>query len=105
LFFYNGVDDAIIETTAGDAIALSLVFDCPLYVSEEVLSSCGIQTDDEGNLLPDELPKKKSSKKKKIEPVISLEDLKRMMEEAISNEEYELAAQYRDKITEIENNL
>ena len=41
LVFNNGVDDATIETTAGDAIALSLVFDCPLYVSEEVLSTCG----------------------------------------------------------------
>jgi bifunctional DNase/RNase len=98
LVFNNGVDDATIETTAGDAIALSLVFDCPLYVSEEVLSTCGISTDDEGNLLPDEEPKKK----KKADPVISLEDLKRMMEEAISNEEYELAAQYRDKIAELE---
>lgn len=101
LIFNNGVDDATIETSAGDAIALSLVFDCPLYVSEEVLSSCGIQTDEEGNLLPDK-PKKKT-RKKKADPVISLEDLKRMMEEAITNEEYELAAQYRDKITEMEN--
>jgi len=103
LIFNNGVDDATIETTAGDAIALSLVFECPLYVSEEVLSSCGIQTDDEGNLLPDEEPKrKKATKKKKADPVISLEDLKHMMEEAITNEEYELAAQYRDKIAELE---
>ena len=103
LIFNNGVDDATIETTAGDAIALSLVFECPLYVSEEVLSSCGIQTDDEGNLLPDTETKKKPSKKKKTaEPVISLEDLKHMMEDAIANEEYELAAQYRDKIAELE---
>lgn len=101
LIFNNGIDDATIETTAGDAIALSLVFGCPLYVSEEVLSSCGIQTDDEGNLLPDGEPKKKE-KKKKTEPVISLEDLRHMMEEAITNEEYELAAQYRDKIAELE---
>lgn len=103
LVFNNGVDDATIETTAGDAIALSLVFDCPLYVSEEVLSSCGIQTDEEGNLLPDTEPKPKKSKKK-TEPVISVEDLKHMMEEAIANEEYELAAQYRDKIAEMEKN-
>jgi len=103
LVFNNGVDDATIETTAGDAIALSLVFDCPLYVTEEVLSSCGIQTDEEGNLLPDTEPKPKKSKKK-AEPVISVDDLKHMMEEAIANEEYELAAQYRDKIAEMEKN-
>ena len=95
--FNNGIDDANIETTAGDAIALSLVFDCPLYVSEEVLDVCGIVTDEEGNLVPDEEPKK-SKKKRKAEPVISVEDMRKMMEEAISNEEYELAAKLRDQI-------
>jgi protein-arginine kinase activator protein McsA len=78
------------------------IFSSVFESSEEVLSSCGIQTDDEGNLLPDEKPKRKSGKKKKVEPVISLEDLRHMMEEAITNEEYELAAQYRDKIAELE---
>ena len=106
LVFNNGIDDADIETTAGDAIALSLVFDCPLYVSEEVLDVCGIVTDDEGNIVPDSDEVKKyrktKTKKKNPDPVISLEDMKKMMEEAIQNEEYELAAQYRDKIKEIE---
>lgn len=106
LILNNGVDDAVVETTAGDAIALSLVFGCPLYVSEEVLATCGIQTDEEGNLVPDTEPApKKRTRKKKVtaaDSVISIEDLKRMMEDAIANEEYELAAQYRDKISEIE---
>jgi bifunctional DNase/RNase len=105
LVFNNGIDDADIETTAGDAISLSLVFDCPLYVSEEVLDVCGIVTDEEGNLVADSDEVKKSKKtKKKAEPVISVEDMKKMMEEAIKNEEYELAAQYRDKITELQKN-
>lgn len=97
LIFNNGIDDSTIECTAGDAIALSLVFNCPLYVSEEVLSICGIQTDEDGNLVPDESETKTPKK-----DVISIEDLKRMMQDAISNEEYELAAQYRDKISELE---
>jgi bifunctional DNase/RNase len=106
LVFNNGIDDADIETTAGDAISLSLVFDCPLYVSEEVLDVCGIVTDDEGNLVPDSDESKKNKQtRKKAEPVISVQDMKKMMEEAIGNEEYELAAQYRDKIAEIEQKM
>jgi len=106
LVFNNGIDDADIETTAGDAISLSLVFDCPLYVSEEVLDLCGIVTDDEGNLVPDSDESKKNKKtRKKAEPVISVQDMKKMMEEAIGNEEYELAAQYRDKIAEMEQKM
>jgi bifunctional DNase/RNase len=103
LVFNNGIDDAEIETTAGDAIALSLVFDCPLYVDEEVLEDCGIYTDEEGNLVPDDSVKTPTNNRK--ESIISVEDLKRMMEEAISNEEYELAAQYRDKIAEMEKDV
>lgn len=103
LVMNNGIDDADIETTAGDAIALALVFDCPLYVSEEVLDACGIVTDEQGNLLPDSDEQRKARKEaRKQEPVISLEDMKKMMEDAIANEEYELAAQYRDKIAEMQ---
>ena len=47
--------------------------------------------DGEGNL--------EQSEKK--ERVISVEDLERMMEEAVASEEYQLAAEYRDKIKEI----
>jgi bifunctional DNase/RNase len=96
----NGVDDLEIDTTVGDAIALSLTFDCPLYVTEEVLTICGIQTDDTGNVVEEETKTKKKRKKK--DSVVSIEDLKRMMNEAIGNEEYELAAELRDKITKIE---
>jgi len=93
----NGIDVVEIEMSAGDAIALSLTFDCPLYVTEEVLSVCGIQMDDNGSVVP-----KKSKKSPKRESIVPIVDLKRMMEEAIANEEYELAAELRDKITKIE---
>jgi protein-arginine kinase activator protein McsA len=77
---------------------LALTFDCSLYVTEEVLTTCGIQTDDTGQVVED---KPKKSKKKK-ESVVSIEDLRRMMDDAIRNEEYEVAAELRDKITKLE---
>ena len=106
----NGVDDAEIETTAGDAIALSLVFDCPLYVSEEVLSMCALITDEDGNPVDnheDQLsPEQKDIIDSKLGKQRSLnkEELTKLMNEAVANEDYELAAQYRDKISEIEQN-
>lgn len=105
----NGIDDAEIETTAGDAISLSLVFDCPLYVSEEVLSMCGLITDDEGNPVDnyeDQLtPEQKDIVDSKLgkQRGLSIDELKSLESEAVKNEDYELAAQYRDKINEIEN--
>ena len=91
ILIHNGVDESYIETTAGDAIVLSQVFGCPLYIEEKVLSACGIEMDTEGNLQPDT---------EKKERIVSIEDLERMMQEAEVNEEYELAATYRDKTAE-----
>ena len=105
----NGIYDAEIETTDGDAISLSLVFDCPLYVSEEVLSMCGLITDDEGNPVDnyeDQLtPEQKDIVDSKLgkQRSLSIDELKSLESEAVKNEDYELAAQYRDKINEIEN--
>lgn len=92
--FNNGIDDISVECSCGDAILLSLNFGCPLYVTEEVLSTCGIVVDDEGNFVSEE-PKPEARK-------ISLQDLKVMMEEAISEEDYELAAELRDQISKLE---
>lgn len=102
LVMNNGVDDSVVETTAGDAIALSLVFDCPLYISESILGEFGIESDSQGNLVPTTVKTKKE--KKTDEPIMSIDDLKSMMEQAIANEEYELAAKYRDKIVEMQKN-
>lgn len=93
----NGVDDVEVDTTVGDALSIAVTFGCPIYVTEEVLSSCGIQTDETGAVVPE---KKKKSKKK--ESVVSVDDLRKMMEDAIRNEEYEVAAELRDKISKIE---
>lgn len=93
----DGIDDVDIETTAGDAIALSLVFDCPLYVSEEVLSICGLITDDEGNPVAKDENKESSDKGVRL----SIEELIQLEKESVENEDYELAAQYRDRIEKI----
>lgn len=92
--FRNGIDDISIECSCGDAIILSLNFGCPLYVNEEVIETCGITIDDNGNFISEE---PKTEKRK-----ISIDDLKMMMEDAISNEDYELAAELRDQISKLE---
>ena len=88
----NGSDEMYIECMVGDAIALSLEFSCPLYVTEEVFAVCGVVIDDEGIVI-------ETAKSKKN--VISVEDLEKMREQAILEENYELAAEIRDKINNI----
>jgi len=95
--FSNGIDDIDIEISCGDGIITSLGFDCPLYVSEEVLSTCGITTSEDGELVPDEIGQEEKR-------VVSIVDLKQMMKEALENEDYEIAAELRDKIAKLESN-
>lgn len=99
----NGIDDMEIECTAGDGIALSIVFDCPLYASKEVLELSGVYINDDGTAMDksevedeDEDYEEKPTKR-----VVSIEDLEHMIEDAIRNEEYEIAAEIRDRIEKL----
>ncbi len=93
----NGIDTVSIECTAGDGIAFSQVFECPLYAQEEVLEQIGMEIDTDGNMIPEE-PNTSNQKKGNV---LSIEDMEQMMNEALSVEDYETAAIYRDKIKEL----
>lgn len=95
----NGIEESEIECTAGDGIALSITFNCPIYVSDSVIRSSGILMDDSGVEIEDDgaLPVKYEEPKK----VVSIEDLEQLMKEAEQNEEYEIAAGLRDRIKSI----
>ena len=92
--YSNGIDEIDIEVSIGDAIITSLNFNCPLFVSEEVLSSCGISSNEDGAFVQDE-----SSSEKRV---VSVDDLKQMLKDALDDENYEIAADLRDQIAKIE---
>ena len=91
----NGLDEAGIECTAGDGIALAITFDCAIFVNESVLNASGIIMDENGVASSTKnLPTVVEEPKK----IVSIEDLEHLMREAESNEEYEIAAEIRDRI-------
>ena len=108
LVITNGFDEFEIECSAGDALALSLNFDCPIFVDEKVLESAGITTDEEGNPLEsdtnEEVEKSNEVINKNVKSGVtfSVDELTKLLETAVNNEDYELAAKYRDKISELE---
>lgn len=96
----NGVEEVEIECSIGDGMALSLVYGCPIWVSTEIIESAGISVSEaeveeaEEEDIEDEpapMPKKR----------VSVEDLEHMMQNAIANEEYEIAAEIRDRISKL----
>ncbi|MGQ1787334.1 MULTISPECIES: bifunctional nuclease family protein [unclassified Saccharicrinis] len=88
-----------IDSRTSDAVALSLRFNCPIYTYETIIESAGIvldvSKDKELELDVDEHAAKggesKYSKK-------SLDDLHKLLDEAIGNEDYEKASEIRDEI-------
>jgi len=81
----------IIDSRPSDAIAVALRLNAPILVSEDVLKEAGV--------LEDQLIDEKSKERKSD---ISLKALKEKLNKAIEEEEYEIAAKLRDKISEIE---
>lgn len=87
-----------IDARTSDAIAIGVRFNCPVYTYESILSSAGIQLDDAGEFdAPAELDEVESSEKVGMSS-LSLEELEQQLNEALDNEDYELASRLRDEI-------
>lgn len=102
----NGIDGVEIECTAGDAVAISTIYKCPIYTTIEILENVGILINEDGTVPKDQDIDDIEEDDIEIESpvtkrVVSIEDLEKMMQEAISNEEYEIAAELRDKIQKL----
>jgi bifunctional DNase/RNase len=101
----NGIEELEVDCTAGDGIALSIVYGCPLYVSKEVLDLSGVYINDDGTSMEnsdiEDIDDYEEEVEKTSKRVVSIEDLEHMIEDAIRNEEYEIAAEIRDRIEKL----
>lgn len=94
----NGMDEIEIESSVGDAVILSSLYECSIFVANDVMNSAGVLINDDGTPVSDEEMKEQSESMEKPERKSSLENLERMLESALSNEDYEIAAELRDRI-------
>ena len=94
------VGEIVIDSRPSDAIAIALRTLTPIYISDEVMDSAGIDnfsTESEvvGPITSEELTKEESGE-------TVLENLNEALEKAITEEEYEMAARLRDRIKQLE---
>jgi uncharacterized protein len=87
----NGVTKTHIDARTSDAVALALRFKCPVFTTDKIMSRAGIIVDDEENEDSGNSDKSKYDSFKTPE----LED---MLNNAVTNEDYEEASQLRDEI-------
>ena len=100
-------EEEIIDTRTSDAIAIAVRFQAPIYTYENILDKAGIYLKIEEeislqeNLEPEELEVQLEEAVKSTSGFsdLSLKELNQKLNEAVANENYELAAKIRDEIS------
>lgn len=102
--------EEIIDARTSDAIALAVRFRAPVFTYENILDEAGVQQhirpdkelrsmeSDDDDSLDGLLSQVQSSKSQDFEH-LSIEELNKMLAEAVANENYELAVKLRDAIS------
>ncbi|MBI9042343.1 bifunctional nuclease family protein [Lutibacter sp.] len=95
--------EEIIDTRTSDAIALATRFNAPIFTYENILDKAGIYLKIKDELSPEKEDKTienliKKPKKEASYSKDSLKQLNEKLDQAVLNEDYELAAKLRDEI-------
>ena len=101
--------EEIIDSRTSDAIAIAVRFDAPIYTYENILDKAGIELKND-ELLTQEL-EEESEEEDLLEDrftelenlttpyeKLSIEELQKQLDEAVGNEDYELAVKLRDEM-------
>jgi uncharacterized protein len=106
----NGGQRIILDARTSDAIALALRFSCPIFTTDEIVEKAGIVLDFEKGTdfdapapARDKEPEEKVEKSRKGAPPLdlskkSMDELRSMLAESVSKEDYEKASEIRDEI-------
>ena len=93
-----------IDSRTSDALAMAVRFDCPIYTYEFILEAAGIVLDEEDAEKEDK-PKRTRRKRQKVSlSSMPVDDLEKMLQEVLENEDYEKAAKIRDELNKRESN-
>ncbi|MBV5262333.1 hypothetical protein FLX56_28555 [Synechococcus moorigangaii CMS01] len=99
-----GDSEEIVDARPSDAISLAIRFGCPIYATDEVVEATGLVFEEGDEKSVQDTPVSET-----VEPTESTggtedlkkasnADLEKMMEQAVSQEDYELAARIRDEL-------
>lgn len=94
--------EEVIDARTSDAIALALRFRAPIYTHKTILEKAGIylkSTDKEDEEEVEEAPIDDVTLGKSDYSKMNIKELNQLLEDAVKNENYEIAAKIRDEIS------
>jgi bifunctional DNase/RNase len=100
----DDITNVEIDSRPSDAIAIGLRFDAPIYTNEAILSEAGIVSniisEDSEETIEEQIRESIKPKRSLRDDLKEMgnEELNRLLEEALANEEYERAAIIRDEL-------
>ncbi|MEM1271391.1 MAG: bifunctional nuclease domain-containing protein [Bacteroidota bacterium] len=90
-----------LDSRPSDAVALAVRVDAPIFVSAEVMEEAGIPGEDEPHEAEVQSAEEAPAKRAPRRPRSRLQHMEEQLEKAISEENYERAAQLRDEIEQL----
>lgn len=89
-----------IDSRTSDALAMAVRFRCPIYTYDFILDAAGIvlEGEEEAEETASSGRSGRPSGKSRTLSTMSIDDLSRMLEEVLGEEDYERAAEIRDEI-------
>ncbi|MBO6026296.1 MAG: bifunctional nuclease family protein [Bacteroidales bacterium] len=93
----QGDDITMIDSRPSDAIALAVRFHCPISAYEKVMNEAGIEMDEVKDMDISPEPEESDESSETLED-LSVEQLQKLLQIAIDEENYEKAAELRDII-------
>lgn len=90
----------IFDSRPSDAVALAVRVDCPIYVLASILEQAGITEKEErvADGVEEDVAEERTPSETEADSIALLE---KQLEEAVENEDYELAARLRDRIDKL----
>ncbi len=98
----DGIRQKSVDARPSDAVAIGLRFQVPIYTTNQILTDAGITAQeataaDEPEELAQASPRPQKTYKESLKD-FTLDELNKMLTQALTNEEYEKAAKIRDEI-------
>ncbi len=96
----DGKNEIEIDARTSDAVALALRFQCPIYADEKVLATAGMVMDDHTSPVDETNQDDEVDEDDLLNEFtdLGIEDLEKLLAEAIADEAFERASQIRDEI-------